>query len=44
MKLYHYKLGYLGTFEKESDAQELMNELGGVFQWDNPDFNIYNKK
>jgi hypothetical protein len=44
VKLYHYKKGFLGSFEKESDAEQLMKEIGGVFQWNNPNFDLYNRK
>jgi len=37
-------LKYIGSFEKESDADPIMHELGGVFQWGNPNFDIYNRK
>lgn len=36
--LYHYKLGLIGYFAIEQDAEPIMNEIGGVFQWENPHF------
>ena len=33
--LFHWKYGFIGAFTLE-EANDVMNELGGCFKWDNP--------
>ena len=34
-KLYSMKHGFLGVFTPE-EGEELMNEIGGIFKWNEP--------
>lgn len=38
--LYHIKKGLIGYFTTEAEAEPIMKEIGGVFQWDNPIFDF----
>lgn len=37
-QLFHYKQGLIGKFKNKEDAEQMMKEMGGVFQWDDPNF------
>lgn len=37
-QLFHYKQGLIGKFKNKADAEQMMKEIGGVFQWDDPNF------
>lgn len=38
-KLFHYKEGLVGKFVSKEEAEKIMKKMGGVFQWDDGDFN-----